>query len=147
MIISRQNLPNVGLPVISCYSSGPDGSLWAQWQPWTLSRSKTGTDGRTWSPRSIGMKLHHLRGRAIGGKCPDRNDTRDGTAVWTVRTSNPGTTGTTGTSPALRAHGREHTRAHETPTGAGNSPLSPASPLDTDLTPEDQQAVEEFLSR
>ena len=60
------------------------------------------------------MKLHHLRGRVIGGKCLDRRDTRDGMAVWVVRGSAAGTTTTTGTSPTLRApRGRMRT-AHAT---------------------------------
>jgi hypothetical protein len=61
---------------------------------WELTPPK---DGRTWNPRSIGMKLHHLRGRVIGGKCLDSRDDR-GTAIWSVTEPKCGTSGTSGTS-------------------------------------------------
>jgi hypothetical protein len=37
------------------------------------------------SSRSIGMKLHHLQGRVVGGKYLDRGE-RDHVAIWTVNT-------------------------------------------------------------
>jgi phage/plasmid primase-like uncharacterized protein len=85
-------------------------------------------DGRAWNPRAIGMKLHHLRGRVIGGKLLDRRDAREG-AIWAVcGRETCGTSTTSGTSPTLRAHGRAH--AHEIPRTAGDSPASPVSPAD-----------------
>ena len=38
---------------------------------WELSPPK---DGKSLNPRSVGMKLHHLRQRVIGGKYLDRRD-------------------------------------------------------------------------
>jgi hypothetical protein len=38
------------------------------------------------SPRSIGMRLHHLRGRVAGGKYLHRGE-RDHTAIWSVKTA------------------------------------------------------------
>ena len=43
-------------------------------------------NGTTLNPRSVGMKLHHLRRRVVTGKCFDRRDTNQG-AVWMVRSS------------------------------------------------------------
>jgi hypothetical protein len=49
------------------------------------------------SPRSIGMKMHHLRRRVVGGKRIDRRGDERGTAVWMVE-SVCGTNGTSGTN-------------------------------------------------
>ena len=47
---------------------------------WELAPPK---DGKTLNPRSIGMKLHHLRRRVVDGKLLDRRDDRRG-AIWTI---------------------------------------------------------------
>ncbi len=80
---------------------------------WELALPK---DGKTLNPRSIGMKLHHLRRRVVDGKFLDRKDDSNGT-VWRigqpaagrVRPST-GTNGTTGTSQECRvcAYARAH---------------------------------------
>ena len=102
-------------------------------------------DGRTWNPRAIGMKLHHLRGRVIGGKLLDRREAREG-AIWVVcGPETCGTSTTSGTSPDARAHGRAHAHAREIQESTGNSPASPVSPAELELTAAEQQAVEEFL--
>jgi hypothetical protein len=54
-------------------------------------------DGRTLNPRSIGMKLHHLRRRVVGGVYLDRRNARQG-AVWFVGGS-PTNSGTSPSSP------------------------------------------------
>jgi hypothetical protein len=43
-------------------------------------------DGKTFNPRSIGGKFHHLRNRVIGGRFLARRDTNMG-AVWSVKDS------------------------------------------------------------
>ncbi len=89
-------------------------------------------DGKTLNPRSIGMKLHHLRRRVVGGKLLDKRDSRQG-AIWRVYASDQcGTNGTSGTSFTPYAHTHTHTCAHEIPTGGGSSPASPASPATPD---------------
>ena len=65
---------------------------------WELSPPK---DGKHLNPRSVGMKLHHLRQRVIGGWCLDRKDSGQG-AIWVVRQPEVGnvrdTSGTSDTS-------------------------------------------------
>jgi hypothetical protein len=53
-------------------------------------------DGKTLNPRSVGMKLHHLRRRVVGSKFLDRRDARQG-AIWVV--CGRDTCGTSTTSP------------------------------------------------
>ncbi len=79
------------------------------------------------SPRSLGMRLHHGRGRVVGGLALDSRKV-DGTDLWLAReVGAKGTTRTTGTS----LYEREET---ENPEVVGNSPGSPDSPLrDPDL--------------
>ncbi len=48
---------------------------------WELSPPK---DGKTFNPRSVGMKFHHLRNRVLGGRFLARRDTNMG-AVWSVK--------------------------------------------------------------
>jgi len=53
-------------------------------------------DGKQISARSVAMKLHHFKGRYIGGKCFYRKSNSDHSTIWTI--SHPtGTRGTTGT--------------------------------------------------
>ena len=87
-------------------------------------------DGKTLNPRSIGMKLHHLRHRVIAGRFLDRRD-RPAGVIWSVATTEaPGTTRTKGTtfSPSRGRSTTTHTRTHAHVEGAENSPLSPISP-------------------
>ena len=97
---------------------------------WELTPPK---DGKSLNPRSIGMKLHYLRRRVIGGKFLDSRDER-GTAAWFVagddHFGNCGTRGTSGTTLAPCARADTHT--HESPEGAGISPASPSSPAPAD---------------
>ena len=85
-------------------------------------------DGKALNPRSIGMKLHHLRRRVVDGKLLDRRDNASG-AIWTVTDGTTGTKGSKGTkSGHLAAHTRtrRHTRSTSGPTR--NSPFSGVSP-------------------
>ncbi len=89
-------------------------------------------DGKSLNPRSIGMKLYHLRRRVIGGKFLDSRDNR-GTAVWFMSgQADFAPCGTRGTRETGSAPTREPTRAHShvqgKPTATGNSPASPVSP-------------------
>ncbi len=79
-------------------------------------------DGKTLNARSIGMKLHHLRRRVVGGKYLDQRSQRN-TAVWFV-----GGTGGTGGTILDSARTGAHAHTRENPTGAGISPTSPLSP-------------------
>ncbi|MGA2060002.1 MAG: primase-helicase zinc-binding domain-containing protein [Thermoguttaceae bacterium] len=81
-------------------------------------------DGKTLNPRSIGMKLHHLRHRVMGGRCFDRRDSDRG-AVWMV--IKPDTTDTTDTSHNLRTRAGAHAHTRETPETAKNSVITPCS--------------------
>jgi hypothetical protein len=79
-------------------------------------------DGKTLNPRSVGMKLYHLRRRVIAGRYLDQR-TEHNTAVWFVG----GSSGTRGTIlDSARAHTR--TRARENPETPDSSPPSPVSP-------------------
>jgi hypothetical protein len=83
-------------------------------------------DGKTLSARSIGMKLHHLRRRVVGGRFFDRRDTNRG-AVWVVRYSEEiartsDSKGTSDTSHTPRTHAGAHAR--ENPEWPGHSVTS-----------------------
>jgi hypothetical protein len=80
-------------------------------------------DGKNLNPRSIGMKLHHLRQRVVGGRCFDRRDSDRG-AVWMVVM--PDTTDTTDTSPTYLTRAGAHARTR-TQAGVGNTVISPCS--------------------
>jgi hypothetical protein len=82
-------------------------------------------DAKTLNPCSIGMKLHHLRRRVVGGKYLDQRNQHN-TAVWFVG----GTDGTSGTSLGYVADAIAHARtpAHDNLAAAGDSPTSPPSP-------------------
>ena len=86
-------------------------------------------DGKTLNPRSIGMKLHHLRRRVVGGKCMDRKDKHDGSAVWAVFGSVAGTNGTRGTNLDSARTGAR-TRARENLDTPDIIPPSPVRPPD-----------------
>ena len=97
-------------------------------------------DGRTLNPRSIGMKLHHLRRRVVGGRFLDRRTTNMG-AMWLVCSGDTrGTKGTKGTTPR-HARARAHTRARNF-TGTENSPTSPSSPTAINPCPHTNVAEE-----
>jgi phage/plasmid primase-like uncharacterized protein len=81
-------------------------------------------DGKSLNPRSVGMRLHHLRRRVVGGRYLDQR-TEHNTAVWFIG----GSSGTRGTTREY-AHTSAHTRARENTQGAGNSPPTPPSPTD-----------------
>ena len=84
-------------------------------------------DGKTLNPRSVGMKLHHLRRRVVGGKFLDRREARQG-AIWVVCGRDTcGTSATSGTSLDSARTGA-HTHTRENLEGAENSPASPVSP-------------------
>jgi phage/plasmid primase-like uncharacterized protein len=82
-------------------------------------------DGKTLNPRSVGMRLHHLRRRVVGGRYLDQRNEHN-TAAWFVS----GTGGSSGTSHSLPTHAltHTHTRTRENLEAADNSPTSPASP-------------------
>jgi len=88
-------------------------------------------DGKTLNPKSIGMKLHHLRRRVVGGQMLDRAGETDGAAKWVITepAKSRGLEGTTGTNPSpsrVRTHAHTHARNLET---TESSPRSPGSPL------------------
>jgi len=82
-------------------------------------------DGKTLNPRSIGMKLHHLRQRVVGGRCFDRRDSNCG-AVWMIIKPDTKASSDTILNYRTRAGARTHahTRAHA---GGGNTVTSPRS--------------------
>ena len=84
------------------YPNGYDALRSALWE---LSPPK---DGKALNPRSIGMKLHHLRRRVVGGKYFDQR-MENNTAVWFLA---DGTTGAAGTKadPLAGAGAHAHTR-------------------------------------
>ncbi len=105
---------------------------------WELAPPK---DGKTFNPRSIGMKLHHLRKRVVGMYYLDRIDSGVG-ALWSVKTiesvnvvgsppSSQDTRDTRDTNSAPPTRTRTHTRTHarEAPAATGNSVSSPSSVL------------------
>ena len=83
-------------------------------------------DGKSLNARSIGMKLHHVRRRVVGGRCLDNRQNNRGTALWLVRDA--GTTGSKGTNSTPLAHARAHAHTRENTEPGGNSPFSPVSP-------------------
>jgi len=67
------------------------GALWELCPP---------RNGKDFTPRSLGMKLSHLRRRFVGGYCLDSRDSKHG-AIWSVNRAEAGDTSDTGdTSPA-----------------------------------------------
>ncbi len=98
-------------------------------------------DGKTLNPRSIGMKLHHLRRRVIGGKFLDRRNSRQG-AKWRVYASDQcGTSGTSGTNSIPRGRGCAHAHTRNS-TGTESSPATTSSPATPDPCPHDNVAEE-----
>ncbi len=101
--------------------------------------------GKTPSVRSIGMKLHHLHRRVVGGHYLEKRDTRLG-AVWFIGSVQQCATSATSAtiSGPSRVRAQAHARTREN-SAAENSPASGASPAVTNLTSQDHAAVEEFL--
>lgn len=64
------------------------------------------TPGKPLSVKSVGMKLHHLRGRVCGGRWFECNRDASNTTTWTVA----GTTGTYGTNSSPPTRARTRTR-------------------------------------
>ncbi|MCX7428817.1 MAG: hypothetical protein NTW96_24725, partial [Planctomycetia bacterium] len=95
-------------------------------------------DGKTLNPRSVGMKLHHLRRRVVGGRFLDNNPHQK-VALWFIRGGDSGgTNGTSGSNLGLtRARLGAHT--HENLEGTGDSPISPASPATCQHATVDEQ--------
>jgi len=85
--------------------------------------------GKPPSIRSIGMKMHHLHRRVIGGRYLDKRPDKLG-AIWFVRAIDTGgTNGTRGTI-SLPSQVRAHAHARENPTLGESSPTTSASPTD-----------------
>jgi hypothetical protein len=101
--------------------------------------------GKGPSIRSIGMRFHHLRRRVAGGRFLDSYETRLGVAWLVGMVQGCGSSGTSGTKSYPFAGAGARTHARENVQGAENSPASPASPDNSGMTPEESQAVEEFL--
>lgn len=112
-------------------------------------------DGKFPGAQSIGMKLHHMRHRVVGGLYLDRaNNDSTNTAIWKVRVAESGslaagTSGTKGTNfqPSrergrICAGGEEKTDTARQP--AGTSSGSPASPGQV-WSPSDETALAEFM--
>jgi hypothetical protein len=94
-------------------------------------------DGKTLNPRSVGMKLHHLRRRVIAGRFLDSRPARLG-ALWSVEGGEKrGTVGLAG----LVSTPRGRTHAHENPRAFKNSPATTASPTLCQHANVDEQAT------
>jgi hypothetical protein len=92
-----------------------------------------GTPGKPPNSRSIGMRIHHLRGRVAGGKYFDRLNGANHTVVWRVETAgSQGTNGTKGTKANPPTRARAHAHA---PTHAHAREMSSSSPLTTPSPP------------
>jgi hypothetical protein len=82
------------------------------------------------SARSLGMKLHHLRNRVVGGKWLERPEETRAGAKWRVggrkKAGDCGTSGTSGTTSERSNSGGGESNGNSA--GAGSSPASPASP-------------------
>lgn len=80
-------------------------------------------------PKSIGMKLHHLRGRVVDGKKLDRIEHRTGSLWRVISVEERGTSGTKGTnSPLTQGNLAEPEYIYKSPTGGETTPASSASP-------------------
>ena len=87
------------------------------------------SNGSLAGPQKIGMTLHHLRKRNVGGRCLDSRQ-RNHSAAWYVRNIEQGTKGATGgiSSPS-RCKSESHTVNKDVNIkGAGKSPRSSRSP-------------------
>ena len=86
--------------VLRLLADNPDSYDTLRGALWELSPPK---DGKTLNPRSIGMKLHHLRQRVVGGSYLDRRESQHG-AIWKVGQSEiADTKGTNDTKSPLNA--------------------------------------------
>ena len=125
--------------IIRKLADGPDQFDTVRGALWELTPPK---DGENLNPRSVGMKLHHLRQRIIGGRYLDRRDGTGGKAVWMVKSADDDASWTNRTSctthnPAMDQK-QENTQADtgvDTQTQAQgqwaeNSSTCPASPVD-----------------
>jgi hypothetical protein len=83
-------------------------------------------DGRTINARSVGMRLHHLRRRVVGGKYLDQRSHKN-TAVWFVGGTG-GTGGTSLDSARVGARAHAHAHAHENLQTPDISPTTPTTP-------------------
>ncbi|MGA2254585.1 MAG: hypothetical protein ABSG53_07990, partial [Thermoguttaceae bacterium] len=85
---------------------------------WELAPPK---DGKNLNPRSIGLKLSHLRQRVVGGSYLDSRDSKHG-SVWKVIQAKKGDKGDKGDTNSLpHAGAPAHARAHEAPEPTGTS--------------------------
>lgn len=87
-------------------------------------------EGKFPTSRSIGMKLHHLRKRVIGGRFLDSRPSRQGDVWYVSRIEKRGTSDTSGTSSTHNAGAHAHARTRAYATATGSSPASPTSPAD-----------------
>jgi hypothetical protein len=93
------------------------GALWELCPP---------KDGKTFNPRSIGAKFHHLRHRVLGGRYLTRRETKVG-AVWTVRESatvvggNGGSGGSNSGTPREKKKNEGESEKMQNPTVAENT--------------------------
>jgi phage/plasmid primase-like uncharacterized protein len=83
--------------------------------------------GKAPSPRTIGMKLHHLRGRVVSGCCFDRREVREGMAWRVVAHESAELDGSSGTNPTPRTRAGTHTRTRDTQLAGGSSASSATS--------------------
>lgn len=84
-------------------------------------------DGKTFNPRSVGMKFHHLRNRVIGGRYLTSRPARMG-VIWCVECGSRGTSGTS--SPYAREKQNSSDVKNKKGTTAGTSTASASSPAD-----------------
>jgi len=67
--------------VLRRLADNPDGYDSLRNALWELSPPR---DGKILNPRSVGMKMHHLRRRVVGGRFIDRKNERGNIATWIV---------------------------------------------------------------
>ena len=94
-------------------------------------------DGRFPTPRSIGVKLRHLRKRVVGGCFLDSKDSNQG-AVWSVKgVAKSDSRDSSDSNPSLRAHTHTHTHAREDSHGARNT-VTTVTPDPSIVAPESE---------
>ena len=99
-----------------------------------------GKDSAKLNARSIGMKLHHIKGRICGGKSLRRKTSEKNTVIWTI-SNHGGTSGTSGTTTIGEEIGSINQINHlpiyaSHVYSTGNSPTSPTSPTKSNFVEE-----------
>ncbi len=109
-------------------------------------------DGKLPSPRSLGMKLHHVHLRVIGGRYLDKRDTRMGAQWFATVVEECGTSGSSGTNSDPLHTRQEQLQEQEIykPGAVDSSAASGASPAPLakspdGMSPDDTEAYDDFM--